>query len=143
MKHVLLVEDDPLSREVIEDIFAYEDVPGELVCAKSGEEALNIIPTLDPLVILMDIGLPGMDGLETTKALKANPATRRIPVWAVTAARTFEDVNAALEVGCSGYFVKPIEPKRVAHELRAFRSEAVTQLAFQTLGGQNEDDLAG
>ena len=120
MKQVLLVEDDPLSRAVVKDMFKYNDVPGELVCVESGEEALAAIPALDPPVVLMDIRLPGISGVEAAKAIKSNPATKHIRVWAITALGMRADIEAALAVGCDGYFIKPIDTANLAFQLRGF-----------------------
>jgi two-component system, cell cycle response regulator DivK len=132
MKSVLLVEDDAQSREVIQDMFTFENMPGDLVCVDRGEDALTILRTLDPSLILMDMRLPGMNGKETVKAIKSNPATRSIPIWAITALRGGADVDAALACGCSGYFVKPVDIKKVAKEVRAIQS-----------GNDNEPSLQG
>jgi CheY-like chemotaxis protein len=120
MKNVLLVEDDPLSRMVVEDMFKYGDIPGELVCVESAEEALEIIPTIDPLVILMDIRLPGISGVEAAMIIKSDPLTKHIRVWAITALGTRVDIEAALAAGCDGYFVKPIDTAKLAFQLRGF-----------------------
>jgi CheY-like chemotaxis protein len=120
MKQVLLVEDDPLSRAVVEDMFKYNDVPGELVCVESGEEALAAIPKIDPAIILMDIRLPGISGVEAAKAIKSNPSTKHIRVWAITALGMRADIEAALAAGCDGYFVKPIDTANLAFQLRGF-----------------------
>jgi CheY-like chemotaxis protein len=120
MKQVLLVEDDPISRVLVEDMFKYNDVPGELVCVESGEEALAAIPDLDAGVILMDICLPGISGVEAAKAIKSNPSTKHIRVWAITALGTRADIEAALAAGCDGYFVKPIDTTKLAFQLRGF-----------------------
>ena len=120
MKQLLLVEDDPLSRAVVKDMFRYNDVPGELVCVESGEAALAAIPVLNPQVILMDIRLPGISGVEATKAIKSNPSTKHIRVWAITALRARADVEAALAAGCDGYFTKPIDTANLAFQLRGF-----------------------
>jgi CheY-like chemotaxis protein len=120
MRQVLLVEDDPLSRVVVEDLFKYNDVPGELVSVESGEEALAAIPNIDPLVVLMDIRLPGISGVEAAKAIKSNPSTKHIRVWAITALGKRVDIEAALAAGCDGYFVKPIDTANLAFQLRGF-----------------------
>jgi CheY-like chemotaxis protein len=120
MRQVLLVEDDPLSRAVVKDMFRYDDLPGELVCVESAEEALAVIPTVDPGVILMDIRLPGIGGIEAAKIIKSNPSTKHIRVWAITALGTRADIEAALAAGCDGYFVKPIDTAKLAFQLRGF-----------------------
>ena len=84
MNKVLLVEDDLDNRTVIEDIFEFDKVGAELVVAESAEEALCIAVSIDPILILMDIRLPGMDGLDATRALKSDPRTKDVPVWAIT-----------------------------------------------------------
>jgi CheY-like chemotaxis protein len=120
MKQIMLVEDDPLSRAVVKDMFKYNDVPGELVCVESGEEALAAISKIDPAIILMDICLPGISGVEAAKAIKSNPLTKHIRVWAITALGMRADIEAALAAGCDGYFVKPIDTANLAFQLRGF-----------------------
>jgi two-component system cell cycle response regulator DivK len=142
MKHVLLVEDNPLNQAVVEDIFAYCDITGELVCAGSAEEALRILPSLDPLLVLMDVMLPGINGIEATKVIKGDPATSRVPVWAVTARDARSDIDEALAAGCDGYFTKPLSPKHLAEQLRVFESEDVLNLVQQTVGQTHEHDPA-
>jgi two-component system, cell cycle response regulator DivK len=142
MRHVLLVEDDPLSRAAIADIFRYDDPPGELVCAGSAEEALRILPSLDPLVVLMDMTLPGMNGIEATRVIKRNPATEGIRVWAVTARNTRFDIDDALAAGCDGYFIKPVAAKQLVEQLRMLDSEVDLNLVHQTAGQTHEHDPA-
>jgi CheY-like chemotaxis protein len=134
MKQVLLVEDDPLCRVVVEDMFKYNDVPGELICVESGEEALAAIPALDPLAVLMDIRLPGISGVETTKAIKSNPLTKHIRVWAITALGMRADIEAALAVGCDGYFIKPIDTANLAFQLRGFFENLPLELQIREKG---------
>jgi two-component system, cell cycle response regulator DivK len=134
MRQVLLVEDDPLSRAVIEDMFKYNDVPGELVCVHSGEEALAAIPDLDLLVILMDIRLPGISGVEATKAIKSNPSTKHLRVWAITALGARVDIEAALAAGCDGYFIKPIDAAKLAFQLRGFFENLPPERQIQEKG---------
>ena len=110
MRHVLLVEDNPLNQALVEDIFHYGNLPGELVCVGSAEEALRILPSIEPLVVLMDVMLPGVSGIEATKVIKGDPATNRVRVWAITARNTRSDIDEALAAGCDGYFTKPVNP---------------------------------
>jgi CheY-like chemotaxis protein len=133
MRHVLLIEDNPLNQEVIKDLFHYDDLPGELVCVDSAEEAMRILPLLDPLVILMDLMLPGMSGIEATKIIKSNPETKNLRVWAITARNTRDDINEALAAGCDGYFIKPITTKQFAEQLRVFQQEDLRNLIPQTV----------
>ena len=142
MRHVLLVEDNPWNQAVIEDIFRYDNVPGDLVCMDCAERALRILPSLDPLVVLMDLTLPGMSGIEATKIIKGDPATRGVRVWAITARCTAADIDEALAVGCDGYFTKPVNPKHLAEQLRVFENEDVLNLAHQVVGQTHEYDSA-
>jgi two-component system cell cycle response regulator DivK len=140
MRHVLLVEDNALNQAVVEDIFAYCDIAGELVCAGSAEEALRILPALDPLVVLMDVMLPGMSGIEAAKVIKGDPATKGVRIWAITARNAPADIDEALAVGCDGYFTKPVDRKHLVEQLRVFESEDVLNLVQQTLGQTHEHD---
>jgi CheY-like chemotaxis protein len=140
MRHVLLVEDNPLNQALVEDIFRYGNLPGELVCVGSAEEALRILPSLDPLVVLMDLTLPGMNGLAATRIIKGNPATKDIRVWAITARCTRFDIDDALAAGCDGYFTKPVTTKQLVEQLRVFENEDVLNLVHQTVGQPHEHD---
>ena len=119
MSHVLLIEDNPLNAELIADMFNYDDVPGQLVRVGSGEEALRIASRLDLMLVLVDIHLPGIDGIEVTRRLKSDPATQNVPVWAITAFGARGDMDRALAAGCTGFFVKPVSTRQLADQLRA------------------------
>ena len=142
MPTILLVEDDPLNQDVVKDLFRYDNLPGELVCVESAEEALSILPSIKPLVVLMDVMLPGMSGIEATKVIKSDPATRHIRVWAITARDAPSDIDEALAAGCDGYFTKPVNSKQLAEQLRVFESEDVLNLIHQTVGQTNGNDPA-
>ena len=81
----------------------------EVHTAATAEEALEIARTIHPRLILADIRLPGMDGLEMTRRLKADPETKDIVVVAVTAFAMKGDEKKALDAGCDGYITKPID----------------------------------
>lgn len=132
MLTILLVEDDPLNQTVVKDLFRYNNLPGKLVCVGSAEEALRILPSIEPLVVLMDVMLPGMGGIEATKVIKGDPATRHIRVWAITVRNAPADIDEALAAGCDGYFTKPVNPTHLAEQLRVFESEDVLNLVRQT-----------
>jgi len=85
MKTILLVEDNTDNALLIEDVFAFEGVAAKLVCVDSAEQALAFAARTPPDLVLMDIGLPGICGLEATRRLRADPATHGVPIWAVTA----------------------------------------------------------
>ena len=79
----------------------------------NAEDALQLLRTVTPRLILMDIQLPGMDGLELTRRLKADPATRAIRVIALTAYAMKGDDEKAFAAGCDGYITKPIDVERL------------------------------
>jgi len=116
---ILLVEDNPVNRRLAE--FLLRSNGYQVVEASTSEEAFQLVKTEQPDLILMDIQLRGMDGLEVTKLLKENPETRDIPVLAVTSYAMKGDREKALAVGCAGYITKPIDKtillKQVANTL--------------------------
>jgi CheY-like chemotaxis protein len=106
---ILIVEDNPLNMELATDLL---EAAGYVVRqAGTAEEAIQTAKTGSPHLILMDVSLPGMDGLAATKALKADPATRAIPVIALTAHAMKGDEEKAREAGCEGYITKPIDTR--------------------------------
>lgn len=117
---VLLVEDNPLNLELATDLL--EACGIEVISANTGETGVKLAQEQKPDLILMDLSLPGMDGLQATAALKADPRTRSIPVVAVTAHAMKGDEQKALAAGCEGYITKPIDtrmfPTLVAEYLR-------------------------
>ncbi len=127
MRLILLVDDDLFNQTVIEDAFEFDDIKAELVCVESGEEAIEEATQSRPDLILMDVHLPGIDGLEATRRLKQNPATFDIPIWAVTADAMRGNDDLAFHAGCSEYVTKPIDIKQLEDKLRSF----LAQLAIQ------------
>jgi two-component system cell cycle response regulator/two-component system cell cycle response regulator DivK len=120
MKTILLVEDDLGNRVVTEDIFQFDDIGAQLVCAGSAEEGMRLAAQIRPILILMDIRLPGVDGLSATRQLKGNPGTKDIPIWAITAYAMTEDREKAVSAGCEGYITKPVDATELAERLREF-----------------------
>jgi two-component system cell cycle response regulator DivK len=123
---VLVVEDHPLNRELAEAIL--QRAGYEVVGVEDGETALDTVAAARPDVILLDVELPGISGLEVTRRLKADPATRAIPVVVLTAYAMVGDEERARAAGCDEYVTKPIErPKlldAVARALAARPEEA-------------------
>jgi two-component system, cell cycle response regulator DivK len=120
MLTIMLVEDNTNNVSLIEDIFSYDHVPAELVVAATGEEAIQSAVSLAPALILMDLRLSGIDGLETTQMLKHNPLTKNIPVWAITAYTMPGDEEKAQAAGCCKYFTKPLSMRDFSDALRDF-----------------------
>ncbi len=111
-RRILVVEDNDMNMQLVE--FLLEEGGYDIVKAASGEEALAITHDQSngaPDLILMDIHLPGMDGLSVVRAMKANDRTRRIPILALTAHAMRGDKDRFLEAGCDGYISKPIDVK--------------------------------
>ncbi|MGH7428035.1 MAG: response regulator [Candidatus Methylomirabilaceae bacterium] len=126
-KHVLVVEDNPQSVELISELIQAEGY--RVTTAMSGDEALSKARAEIPDLILMDIQLPGVDGLTVTRALKTDAETMRIPIVGISAHVLKEDVQRALEAGCIAYLPKPLDTRRfldlVARLLRGDRSGRV------------------
>lgn len=115
---ILLVEDNPLNRELATDLL---EIAGYVVVhAATAEEALTLVTVAAPDLVLMDIALPGMDGLTATQILKQDAATSGIPVVALTAQAMKGDEEKARAAGCDGYISKPIHTKTFAQTVASF-----------------------
>ena len=114
---ILLVEDNPVNRRLA--VFLLRSRGYEVTEAATGPEAFQILEKQRPDLIVMDIQLPGMDGLEVTKKLKEQPATTDIPVIAVTSYAMKGDREKALAAGCAGYVTKPIDKDTFVREVAA------------------------
>ncbi len=114
-KKILLVEDNPVNRRLAE--FLLRSQGYQVRAATNAQEAFDTIKAERPDLILMDVQLPGMDGLEATRKLKAEPTTRDIPVVAVTSYAMKGDREKALAAGCSGYITKPIDKDTFVQEV--------------------------
>jgi CheY-like chemotaxis protein len=116
---ILIVDDNPLNLKLVRVLLSCEGYA--VRTAGDAEEALAVLRHFRPRLILMDIQLPGMDGLALTQRLKAEPATRDIVVVGLTAYAMKGDRERALAAGCDGYIAKPIDtrglPARVAEFL--------------------------
>ncbi len=106
-KRILLIEDNAVNRRLAQ--FLLKSQGYEVWEVTSAPEAFESLKERQPDLILMDIQLPGIDGLTATRQLKADPATRNIPVLAVTSYAMKGDETKAFEAGCSGYVTKPID----------------------------------
>ena len=106
MALILLVEDHPMNRKLVRDILQFQFDVEEAV---SAEDALDYLRNhRPPDLILMDVGLPGMDGLTLTRRLKADPATAAVPIIVLSAHAMARDLEMAREAGCVDYITKPI-----------------------------------
>jgi two-component system cell cycle response regulator DivK len=118
---ILIVEDNPGSLMLA--TVALEMEGFSVVGAESAEDARTVMLKARPDLILMDIQLPGLDGLGFTKELKADPKTSSIPVIALTAHAMPLHERAARAAGCSGFISKPWTPEALTHEVRAVLSD--------------------
>jgi len=116
---ILIVDDNPANLELLSFLLTASGYRTRT--AKDAEEALAILGTFRPRMLLLDIRLPGMDGLTLARKLRANPATRDLVIVAVTAQAMRGDREAALAAGCDGFITKPIDtralPKTIAEYL--------------------------
>jgi len=115
---VLVVEDNPASQMLVGAIL--QGYSYSLFFAASASEALASIEEQRPDLILMDIQLPGQDGLSLTRQLKADPAYASIPVVAVTAHAMASDRQLSLDAGCIGHITKPYDTQFLADQVAAF-----------------------
>jgi CheY-like chemotaxis protein len=119
---ILIIEDHPLNLELARDLL---EANGFVVYpARAAEEGLRIAREVLPDLVLMDIGLPGMDGLSATKDLKADPATRHLTVVGLTAHAMKGDTEIALKAGCDGYLTKPIDTRTFVETVTRFITHA-------------------
>jgi len=117
---VLVVEDNDMNMQLVE--YLLEEGGYHIVKAASGEEALSITrDAAAPLdLILMDIHLPGMDGLSVVREMKSDLRTQKIPILALTAHAMRGDKDRFLEAGCDGYISKPIDVKTFLSSIEQF-----------------------
>ena len=109
MATVLLIEDNSTNMKL--SLFLLESADHAVITATNAEAGLALAREKHPQLILMDIQLPGMDGLEATTRLKADAATREIPVIALTALAMKGDEERIRAAGCDGYIAKPLDYK--------------------------------
>jgi CheY-like chemotaxis protein len=119
---ILIIEDNPVNMELATDLL---EVVGFTVCqADNAESGIEMARTMNPALILMDVGLPAMDGLTAATFLRQEPATRHIPIVILTAHAMKGDEERALAAGCAGYITKPIDTRHFAARVREFLDES-------------------
>ncbi len=115
MAKILIVEDNELNLDMLVRRLVRKGY--EVVSAVDGEQGLSMATTEHPDLILMDMSLPGMDGWEATRQIKADPAIQSIPVIALTAHAMVGDREKALRAGCDDYDTKPVEFQRLLEKM--------------------------
>jgi two-component system sensor histidine kinase/response regulator len=109
VRSVLVVEDDPLSSELISDVLMAAH--WRVICVTTGEQAVVAVSSNPPDLVLLDIGLPGMDGHTTLRALRRLPGRESLPVIGVSAHSMRGDAERAVEEGFDAYITKPIDTR--------------------------------
>jgi CheY-like chemotaxis protein len=117
MPKILLVEDNEMNRDMLSRRLVKRGY--EVVVAVDGQEGVDKARAEAPALVLMDMSLPVLDGWEATRALRADPATRSIPVIALTAHAMAGDREKALAAGCDDFDTKPIELERLLGKIQA------------------------
>ncbi len=111
---ILLVDDNPMDVELTQLAFRKSRLTNPIEVARDGEEALAWIPRWaagepTPVVILLDINMPRVNGLEVLQAMRAHPVSQRLPVVVLTTSSTSHDIDAAYRSGANSYIVKPVD----------------------------------
>ena len=112
---ILIVEDNEKNRKLVRDVLQVKGY--KTIESETAEEGINLAAEQSPALILMDIQLPGMDGITAMKQLRADPKTRSIPVIAITASAMTNNRQAMLAEGFDGYQTKPISLKDFLREV--------------------------
>jgi CheY-like chemotaxis protein len=117
-RRILVVEDNPLNFKLVRDVLEYAGY--EVVGAGSGEEGLQLAADLPPDLVLMDLQLPGIDGTETMRRLRAGVLADDVPVIALSALVMVHDHEAAQTAGFDGYLNKPISVRSLPDQVASF-----------------------
>ena len=118
MSKILIVEDNRNNMYLISYILKNKGY--QIIEADTGEKGVELTIKEKPDLILMDIQLPGMDGLETTKKIRSSQADGKIPIIALTSYAMTGDREKALQAGCTGYIEKPINPDTILSEIEKY-----------------------
>jgi CheY-like chemotaxis protein len=120
---ILVVDDNPLNLKLARLLLDMEGY--QVRTAEHAPSALAVLESFHPRLILMDIQLPGMDGLELTQRLRANPSLDDVIILALTAYAMEADEQKALDVGCDGYIAKPLDTRGLPGVVRAYLDRPV------------------
>lgn len=115
MRTVLVIEDNQDNLKII--TYALERAGYQVLAAETGEEGFRLALTELPDLILMDINLPGMDGIETTRCIRASAIDGSIPIVAITSYAMTGDRERIMAAGCNGYIEKPIDPITIVAQI--------------------------
>lgn len=110
-KRILIAEDDDMNRRLIKDVLMYHGY--EVIEASNGEEAVKITKGRKPDLVLMDLQMPVMNGVEAIRQLKNSPETKAIKIIAVTGLAMRGDRENTMKIGADGYMAKPIDIRQL------------------------------
>ncbi|MBE9580579.1 MAG: response regulator [Proteobacteria bacterium] len=117
-KRILVVEDHEDNRRIMRDLLTSSGY--EVIEAVTGIEGVSAAETYRPDLIVMDIQLPGIDGYEATRQIKANPNLQKVPIIVVTSYALSGDDVKAFEAGCDAYVAKPFSPRELLAKIREY-----------------------
>ena len=117
-RKILVIEDNELNMKLVRTLLKLGNF--QVIEAVDAETGIQLARNTDPDIILMDVQLPGMDGLEATQILKKDPKTQIIPIVALTSYAMTGDKKKALNAGCDGYITKPINTRTFLDEISRF-----------------------
>jgi CheY-like chemotaxis protein len=126
MKKILIAEDNPVNRELLRELLEMQGY--EVFEAGNGQEALVMIEQIRPDLLVLDLGMPVLDGFGAIRKIRADPASAKLPVLAATAFAMRGDREKTLEAGFDGYVSKPINPTTLKVEIDRL-------MAATTVGG--------
>jgi two-component system cell cycle response regulator DivK len=121
-KRILLIEDNEFNRKIVRDLLARQ--PYDLLEANDGEAGVAAARRDRPDVIVMDIQLPKLSGLDATRAIRADPETAKIPIIVVTSFALSGDDKKAMDAGASAYLAKPYSPRQLLDTIRKMAGDA-------------------
>ena len=117
MKTVLVVEDNPDNELIIH--YALQRAGYHVISASTGEKGVDLAISEQPFFIVMDIGLPSIDGIEATRRIRAAEKGNSVPIVAITSYAMLGDRDKILKAGCNGYFEKPFDPITIVERIHA------------------------
>lgn len=123
---ILHIEDTWECQQLVRAVLTYHGY--QVVSAETGEEGVELVQKLHPSAILMDVHLPGIDGLEATRQIRNLPSTSNIPIIALTATDESVDAQRAANAGCNAYLSKPFSPARLVSLVRQYAEQAQAQV---------------
>jgi CheY-like chemotaxis protein len=121
-KKILLIEDNPANRMVFQDLLQVEGY--EVICVGNAEDGITRAREIVPDLVLMDIQLPGMDGLTATRVLRSDKLTREILIVALTSHAMTDDREKCISAGCNGYITKPVRVASFRQEIRELLTQS-------------------